>query len=84
MVSLLDGVLSSHFLESMSPNVLITFYDPVYVCLFSAEIKKKEDQGKERCHGKPMMSNETNKKMKYTLNMCRLGRTQRKKYEGTI
>ena len=41
-------------------------------CVFIfSRIKKDEDQGKGRCHTKPMMSNETNERIKYTLNMCR-------------
>jgi hypothetical protein len=39
-------------------------------CVFIfSRIKKSEDQGKERRHGKPVMSNETNERPKYTLNM---------------
>ncbi len=32
-------------------------------------IKQDEGQGKERCHAKPMMSNEANERLKCTLNM---------------
>ena len=37
----------------------------------SRRIKKGEGQGKEKCHAKPMMSNESNERLKYTLTMCR-------------
>ena len=54
-------------------------------CLFIfIRIKKGEEQGMERCHTKPMMSNEDNERLQYTLNMCHLGRTRRKKYKGRI
>jgi hypothetical protein len=32
-------------------------------------IKKGEDQGKEKCHAKPMMSKEDKERRKDTLNM---------------
>ena len=32
-------------------------------------IKKGEDQGKEKCHVKSMMSNEPHEKLEYTLSM---------------
>ena len=35
-------------------------------------IKKDEDQGKEKCHTKSMISKETNERLKETLSMCRL------------
>jgi hypothetical protein len=44
--------------------------------------KQGEGQGKEKCHVKSMMSNEVNEKLGYTLSMCHLVRTRRKKYEG--
>ena len=38
----------------------------------SITIKKGEDQGKEKCHTKSMMSNEPNKSQKDTLNSSSL------------
>ncbi len=49
---------------------------------YFSRIKKGEGQGKEKCHAKSMMSNGVKERLKYTLSMCHLGRTRRKKYEG--
>ena len=34
------------------------------MCVYFVRIKKDEDQGKEKCHTKSMMSNEANERLK--------------------
>ena len=46
-----------------------------------SRIKKARAKGKT-LHAKTMMSRKANEALKVTPNMCRLGRTQRKKNEG--
>ena len=55
---------------------------PFEVVFIFSRIKKDEDQGKEKCHDKSMLSNETNERLKRDTQHGRLGRTRRKKYEG--
>ena len=51
------------------------------VCLYSGN-KKRRGSVKGKCHVKTMMITKVNEGLKWTLNMCLLDRTWRKKYEG--
>ena len=55
----------------------------VFACVFIfSRMKEDEGQGKEDVTLKTMMSAKANERLKETLSMCHLGRTERKKYEG--
>ena len=61
-------------------DVLLIFFN--YKKVYFQQNKKRRRPRKGKCHSKSMMSNEDNEKLEYTLRMCHLGRTRRKKYEG--
>ena len=52
------------------------------LCVYFQRNKKRWGSGKGKCHLKTMMNTKANERIKWTLNMCRLVRTWRKKYEG--
>jgi hypothetical protein len=56
-----------------------SFYNNKFI---SSRIKKDEDQGKEKCHAKSMMSNEANERLKRDTQDVPLRQKRRKKYEG--
>ena len=65
MCDLDDTGVSSTFRVILSAAALarMLFHMPLSR-LFSAENNKGEDQGKEKCHAKSMMSKETNERLK--------------------